>query len=106
MNDERKISHPAPGEEDRSVRKLVWMGVAFIPSLFGMACLQYNSHGNWGDWLMLINLIASVAGSVGIVRGMKTVESRVVWGLFLSLFFFGLNEIIVLFVGCTTGFGH
>jgi len=102
MNEEQQASPPPPDENNAAAWKVMWMCAAFIPSVVGMACLQWKSKGQWPFLLVVsLDLICSLAGSIGIVRGMKNGALRMFLGFALSVFFFILNAVIVLFMGCS-----
>ena len=102
MNEENNQLKPPPDEDTESVRKAIWLLAAFVPSVVGIACLQIKNPGQGMLPLMLVaDLICSVAASVGLVRGMKNGGAQFIIGFFLIPFFFVLNGLIVLFVGCS-----
>jgi len=102
MNQESNQTNPQPDQNYDSIHKVVWMIAAFVPSVIGIACLQIKNPGNGlFPILVMLNLALSVAASIGLVRGMKNTGSKILLGLFLSAFFFVLNVVIVVFVGCS-----
>ena len=102
MNEESNLPKPPPNEGDESVLKVIWLLAAFVPSLIGIACLHIKNQGQvLLPLLVVLNLVLSVAASVGLVRGMKNGGAQFIIGFFLIPFFFVLNVLIVLFVGCS-----
>jgi len=102
MNEESNLPKPPPNEGDESVLKAIWLLAAFVPSVIGIACFQVKNPGRGLlPLLIALNLILSVAATVGLVRGMKSGGAQFIIGLFLIPFFFVLNVLIVLFVGCS-----
>jgi uncharacterized membrane protein YphA (DoxX/SURF4 family) len=109
MNEEEQFPQPPPSGGDATFRKIMWLCAALCPSAIGFACVHIKNPGQLlFPCLVVVDVICSVAGSLGLVRGMKTAASRAFLGLFLSVFFFVLNAVIVLFMGCSGigGIGH
>jgi hypothetical protein len=102
MNEEEKMPRPPPNKGDESVRKVIWLFAAFFPSAIGIASLHLKNPGQLlFPVLVTLNLIFSVAASVGLVRGMKNGGFQFIIGFFLIPFFFVINALIVLFIGCS-----
>jgi len=102
MNEEKNLSKSPTHDGDESVLKMIWLFAAFIPGAIGIACLHLKNPGRWlFPLLIALNLMFSVAASVGLVHGMKDGGVQFIIGLFLAPFFFVLNTLIVLFVGCS-----
>jgi hypothetical protein len=102
MSEEKQFSQPPPDDDAEVFRKIMWLCAALFPSLIGFACLHMKPSGQSLLLLLVaVDLICSVAGSIGLVRRMKSAASQVFWGFFFSLFFFVLNALIVLFMGCS-----
>lgn len=102
MDDQKEPTQPPPKDGDAYVVKMVWLCAAFFPSAIGIACLHFKNPFRWLFPLILtLNLIFSVAASIGLVRGMRSAASKFILGFFLILFFFVLNALIVLFIGCS-----
>ena len=111
MNKEEDTFQPPSRKDDEGIHKILWLCAAFIPSVIGVALSRNSRTMQWpfgtgfargeNELLLALGVICSVAASIGLARGRKTAESRVRLGFVLSLFFFGLNAVIVLFIGCT-----
>ena|SRR5579863_9073404 len=102
MNEESSLPQPPPSERDKSFRKVMWLLAAFVPSALGVACFHLKERGReLLPYVVVVNLVISVAASVGLVRGMKNAGAQFILGLFLIPFFFVLNVLIVFFVGCS-----
>jgi hypothetical protein len=101
MSDD-KIIPPTPGEPNEGVPKLMWLGVALAPTVIGLICFQARTAAlPLFPLLVILDVVCSIAGSVGLVRGTRDAAARVFLGLFLTAFFFILNALIVLFIGCS-----
>ena len=100
MTDEIIQPEP-PTSKNKSFPKIIWLLVAFIPGLVGVACLKINA-----PWLLYflvtLDIACSVSASIGLVRGMKSREAQSALALLLTLFFLVANVFIVLFVGCSS----
>jgi hypothetical protein len=104
MSEEQNAPEPPPNDGNKSVPKIIWLFAAFIPSVIGIGCLHVKYQGRGLlSFLLLLNLIFSVASSVGLVRGMKPSAIRAIMAIFFIIFFFVLNVFIVSFVGCSGG---
>jgi hypothetical protein len=102
MQEETNRPNPPPNGDDAAVRTVIWLLAAFAPSLIGIACLSIINSGQWLIWLLgTTNLIFSVAASIGLVRGIRYRDTRFLVCLVLVPFFFFLNVLIVIFVGCS-----
>jgi membrane-associated HD superfamily phosphohydrolase len=102
MNELENPNPPPPDKEDQAFRKLVNVVVALLPSAIGILCFQFKfASPNVLPVMVIVNAVLSAVGSAGLVRGMKNATSAVITGILLTGFFFGLNAIIVVFVGCS-----
>ena len=102
MNEDNNLPNPSLGNGSDPVRKIIWLFAAFFPGVAGIICLNIKNPGSWlFPALLILNLVFSVASSVGLVKGMKNEGSQFALGFFLTGFFFVLNAFIVLFVGCS-----
>jgi hypothetical protein len=89
-----------PGKEGRPFPKMVWLCLAFVPSVIAIACLKMNNS----DLLpipIILNFICSIVSGFGLIRGIKNKFAAFFLGLFLVLFFLLANAFIVIFVGCS-----
>jgi hypothetical protein len=102
MSEEQNLPPPPPNDGDKSFLKIIWLFAAFVPSVIGIACLHIRQPAGWlYPVLTLLNLFLSVAAAGGLVRGMKQGGMKTVVAFFLFVFFFVLNALIVVFVGCS-----
>jgi hypothetical protein len=109
MNEDNQYSQPPLNEGGAPFWKIMWLCAALLPSFIGFAYAYFRNTGpSFTPLLAAVDLVCSVSGSLGLVRGMKSASTRGLLGLFLSVFFFVLNAIIVLFMGCSNvgGIGH
>jgi len=96
-----------PGKQNDPFYKILWLLCAFIPGVVAGVCFQTRINGNWLLPVLLgLDFACSVAGSVGLVRGMKSKEVQAIVGVLLTIFFLVANAIIALFVGCSGGGGR
>jgi len=101
MNENHKFLEPPPKRDGEFEPKIIWMGVALLPSVIGMACFGLKGQGQpLLSVLLVLDLIFSVAGSIGLVREIKNETKRFVLGFFLTGFFSVLNAFIVAAIGC------
>ena len=101
MSEESNAPQPPPNEGHEPIPKIFWLFAAFVPSLIGVALLYLRSVGRGMLPLAVIaDVILSVVAGVGLVRGMKNPGVAFILGCFLVAFFFVVNALIVLFVGC------
>ena len=91
---------PTPGEDKKILLKILFVFIAFLPSLAGVACLQLINQGH-GLFLFVLNLICSIVASLGLAQGIKSIGLQVFLNLFLIPAFFVMNVMIVVFVGCS-----
>jgi hypothetical protein len=102
MNEANNPPPPPPNGNDEVSLKIIWLLVAFIPSLIGIACLQIKNSDQWLVLiLVVINVLFSMVAGAQLVRGIRNGLTQSIAGLFLVLFFFILNALIVVFVGCS-----
>jgi len=102
MNLDRNQPDPPPKGDEEAIRKLIWLAAAFIPSIIGIACLHIKSPGP-GLFPILgnINVFVSLSASIELLRGIKSKTTLAFAVLFPTPFFFILNALIVVFVGCS-----
>ena len=60
-----------------------------------------EANGSLFKWLLALNAACSVSAGVGLLRGVKDLGPRIVFGIMLGVLFFCLNVVIVVFVGCS-----
>jgi hypothetical protein len=93
-----------PGSGNRAgALKVLWLFCAFIPSVVAISCLKIPNPGqDLLAVLLFVDLVGSFAGAAGLLSGSisnKGVQSVVI--CFLATFFFILNIVITVFVGCS-----
>jgi hypothetical protein len=104
MSDEKSTPPPPPNDRDYTSFYVICLLVAFLPSLIGILCFNVKNPNEWSATvLVVLNLVCSVVAGVGLVRGIKDGGVKFTVGFFLIPFFFVLNAIIVIFVGCSGG---
>ena len=102
MNEEDNPPNPPPGTDAQIIRKILWLLAAFLPSIIAITCLPMKNLGPGMFWFLAItNLVCSTAASAGLMAGIKGDGARFFWVLLLIPFFFILNIVIVVFVGCS-----
>ena len=103
MNEENGSHETPPKDRYQPFGKMIWLPVALIPSVIaiGMLSLGVQSAGLWLLYLLIaLNVLFSVAASVGFMRGLEDEALQILGGLLLSALFFALNAGIVIFAGC------
>lgn len=101
MDEELKQSNQQ-GEGKKPFLKLIWLLCAFIPSLVAIPCLGIKNMPQWlGLSLLMVNAGCSLFAGIGLLSGIKDPAIRVILGVLLGGFFFVLNVIIVIFIGCS-----
>ena len=81
--------------------KIVWLVVAFIPSLAALATLQKDSGPGTLQFLFALDVICSLVAGFGMMSGKPLKASRVVLAIFLTGFFFVVNVVISVLIGCS-----
>jgi len=95
---------PTPPETPgrKPAPKILWLLVAFIPSVAALFTTQYiNQHGYLVAVLLILGVVCSIVAAMELVRGMKSLAERVAVGIFLAGFFFVANVVIAVFIGCS-----
>ena len=91
-----------PNNVGNGMHPLLWLLVAFIPSIVALGCLGSKTVGSaLVPVLLILDVGCSLAAGFGFVSGMKSLAGKVALGLFLGVFFVLLNAAIVLFLGCS-----
>lgn len=100
MNEDPSMPPPVPG--NKAGQKIMWVCVAFLPSLIGIAVVSMkNTDNGAAAFLIIMNAVCSIAASVGLVRGMEMRWLQVLVAVVLVPAFFVVNGFIVIFIGCT-----
>jgi len=101
MNEEINPSQK-PGGNGSSGLKILWLFLAFIPSLVTILGFETRTpREGFGMFALILGITCSLLAGIGLLNGMKDRVVRVVLGIALGGVFFLLNFIIVLFVGCS-----
>jgi hypothetical protein len=95
------MSDDNPPPNSNAPTGILWLFVAFIPSVVGIICFQTKSGLGLLPILVIVNIGCSIFGAAGVVRGIKSEGTRIVLGVLLMPVFFVLNAFIVLAVGCS-----
>ena len=97
-NDSNQPNKP----EVHSIPKVLWLFVAFIPSVVAIPCFGIKTSAPLLlPALVILDLLCSSIAAVGLVRGMKNEAVQSLLGLFLGGFFIIFNVVITVFVGCS-----
>ncbi|SRR5260221_3840586 len=101
MNDEpTEPNEPTVGK--KPLLTMLWLMSAFLPAWVTIACFQIKNAGGWLlVLLLLLGTACSIASSIGLTRGLKSKTVHLFLAIFLSMFFFGANCFIAVFVGCS-----
>ena len=108
--DDQPTPPPVPNEPGKNhdpdvetLIKIISLLVAFVPSLVALSMFSSHSQGGpatgWG--LLILTAACCIGASIGIVRGMKNLDTQVGFALCLSMLFFSANVMVVVFVGCS-----
>jgi hypothetical protein len=91
-----------PEKEKRSIPGIIWLLCAFVPSAVAISCLQIKNAGEWLlPFLVILDIGCSFAAAIGLLRNMEKKVLRAILTMLLAAFFFAMNVIITLFVGCS-----
>ena len=96
---EEENRFPAPPPPPGQIPKMAWVFLALFPSVIGLACLRAKDP-SIGVLCAVVDLACAIWAARGLVRGMEG-PPRILLALFLVCFFFVLNVIIVVLVGCS-----
>lgn len=81
---------------------ILWLFVAFIPSLVSIHFLGARNPPQWlATALLILSATCCLCSGFGVLAGVKDVSLRIVLGLVVAIAFFVLNVIVVIFVGCS-----
>jgi len=91
-----------PTEDEIAFRKMFSLFAGFAPSMVAIACFHLKNPGqSLLPLLIILNLICSIVASIGLLRGMKNEGLQILFSFLLIPFFFVLNVLIAIFVGCS-----
>jgi hypothetical protein len=97
---------PPPGSDEVVFRKVISLFIAFVPSIVAVISFGFKNPAQWLlPTLIWTDVVCSVVAAVGLLSGMKDKAAQVGLSILLAIFFFGLNAIIALFIGCSGGGG-
>jgi hypothetical protein len=91
---------PEPEKLDRTGAIVLWLVVAFVPSLVALSTFDSRSPTVSGGVLILA-VACCLCSGFGVLGRTKYPETRILFGLLLAGIFFVLNVFIVIFIGCT-----
>jgi hypothetical protein len=88
--------------EHNPTAAFLWLlvGLAPIPLLLVFASAN-APHPVLAASALIICLICNLCGGIGCLGGIKNAAVRIILGLFLAAFFFGLSVIVALFQACS-----
>jgi len=107
MNDQPElppVTPPTPlvKPERKRVPGILWLLEAFIPSVVALGIMEKaNASPYLGVALSILCVVCSVIAAVGLVRGMRSLAMQIILGIFLAGFFFIMNVVVVVFIGCS-----
>lgn len=103
MNDEVPPENPPPaGPDSESIMKIVWLLVAFVPSLAMLLLGQAPKLAPIAVPIIIaLYFICCFAAGLGLVKGMKSVWAKFFVGFLLIGFFLAANLVIVVWVSCS-----
>jgi uncharacterized membrane protein YphA (DoxX/SURF4 family) len=93
---------PPPSSDEIVFRKVISLCIAFVPSI--VAIISFGSKSPAPGFLTILiwtNIVCSAIGTLGLLSGMKDRAAQVGLSILLIIFFFGLNAIIAVFIGCS-----
>ena len=92
-------TEPPPKE---SGLKFLWLLAAFVPSVAGIVCLNMRPvPQHLLTFILLASFFSSFVCSFRLLSHMKDKTHQSLCAALLGVFFFGLNIVIALFVGCS-----
>lgn len=95
-------SQPPPVPRSKAGQKILWLIVALLPSLLGVITVSAaNTNSGVLSFLVILNLVCSIAASIGLVRDINGQGLRYLVAFLLVPAFFVMNAFIVVFIGCT-----
>jgi len=101
-------SSPDPKKTSNAGLAVVWLIVAFVPSLIALPMAKPMVNGNPPIPLGLLLVMGAgccFGSAFGILRKVERPEQRIFLAAFLGIGFFVLNVIIVVFIGCSSMLG-
>lgn len=84
----------------------LWLLVGLAPAPILLIAASSNTQGrNSAIPLLIICMLCNLCGGIGCLGGIKNVAVRIILGLFLAVFFFGLSVLIALWQACSRSGG-
>jgi NAD/NADP transhydrogenase beta subunit len=101
MEDE-PIKPDEPNEKKPPILNIILLFTAFIPSVVAMLSLRIKNPGQWlAPSLLVLDAVCSFAAAIGLLSAIKNKSVQPILTLVLAVFFFSVNVLIVIFVGCS-----
>jgi hypothetical protein len=99
MNEDPSKPPPVPG--NKAAQKIMWVFVAFLPSLVGIILVSAtNTQPGVLPFLVILDAVCSIAATTGLVQGIKGEGTKFLVAFLLVPSFFFINALIVVFIGC------
>jgi hypothetical protein len=93
---------PPPNSDEIVFRKVISLLIAFVPSIVAVISFGFKNPAQWLlPALILTNVVCSAIAAFGLLNGMKDKVAQAGLSILLTIFFFGLNALIALFIGCS-----
>ena len=95
-------SNPPPVPGGKATRKIMWVLVAFLPSLIGIIVVSAINAPSPGalPFLIILDVVCSIAAAIGLVQGIESEATKFIVAFLLIPAFFLINAFIVVFIGC------
>jgi hypothetical protein len=98
MNEEPSQSN-RPGNQKNPA---IWLLCAFVPSLVAIPCWGLKSPvPALVPLLVILNIVCSLTAGIKLLGRTKAQDLRIALGFLLGVFFFVMNVVVVVFVGCS-----
>jgi hypothetical protein len=103
MDEEPKQTLPdKPKESNNAGRIILWLLFAFVPSMATIPLVYVkNVPAGTGNGLVALAIVCCLCSGIGVLRGVKSLTTRILLGALLAGVFFVLNAFIVILVGCS-----
>jgi hypothetical protein len=80
---------------------VVWLLLAFVPSVVSIPVVGKNSSDFPLKSLLALTIVCCVCAGFGILRDTKNLAARIFFSVLLAGVFFVLNVFIVILIGCS-----
>src|SRR5262245_12167618 len=94
-------SSTEPNKPNSPGAKVLWLLLAFVPSLLAFFMMDNNSSADIGSIILIVGIICCLFSGFGISGVLQNTAARIVLGLVLSAGFFVMNVIVVVLIGCS-----